>query len=100
LGGRGRRISEFEASLVYRVSSSTARAIQRNPVLKNQKTKTNQPNKQTNKRFLAPSMHSIVCNAEDGGLFCAHKGKHQKKKKKLSAKPVHKKQLGNTILVK
>jgi hypothetical protein len=26
LGGRGRRISEFEASLVYRVSSRTARA--------------------------------------------------------------------------
>ena len=34
LGGRGRRISEFEDSLVYRVSSRTARAIQRNPVLK------------------------------------------------------------------
>jgi hypothetical protein len=40
LGGRGRRISEFEASLVYRVSSRIARAIQRNPVLKN-KTKQN-----------------------------------------------------------
>jgi hypothetical protein len=35
LGGRGRWISEFEASLVYRVSSRTARAIQRNPVSKN-----------------------------------------------------------------
>jgi hypothetical protein len=32
LGGRGRRISEFEASLVYKVSSKTARATQRNPV--------------------------------------------------------------------
>jgi hypothetical protein len=32
--GRGRQISEFEASLVYRVSSRTARATQRNPVLK------------------------------------------------------------------
>jgi hypothetical protein len=44
LGGRDRRISEFEASLVYKVSSRTARAIQRNPVSKNQtkqKTKTN-----------------------------------------------------------
>jgi hypothetical protein len=40
----GRRIFEFEASLVYRVSSSTARAIQRNPVLKN-KTKQNNNNK-------------------------------------------------------
>jgi hypothetical protein len=34
LGGRGRRISEFKASLVYRVSSRTARATQRNPVSK------------------------------------------------------------------
>jgi hypothetical protein len=34
LGSRGRRISEFEASLVYKVS---ARTIQRNPVSKNQK---------------------------------------------------------------
>jgi hypothetical protein len=39
LGGRGRWISEFEASLVYRVSSRTARTIQRNPVSK--KTKKN-----------------------------------------------------------
>jgi hypothetical protein len=31
LGGRVRQISEFEASLVYRVSSRTARATQRNP---------------------------------------------------------------------
>jgi hypothetical protein len=37
LGGRGRRISEFEASLVYKVSSRTARAIQRNPVSKKKK---------------------------------------------------------------
>jgi hypothetical protein len=39
LGGRDRRIYEFEASLIYRVSSRTARAIQRNPVLKNKKQK-------------------------------------------------------------
>jgi hypothetical protein len=32
LGGRGRQISEFKASLVYRVSFRTARATQRNPV--------------------------------------------------------------------
>jgi hypothetical protein len=38
LGGRSRWISEFEASLVYTVSSRTARATQRNPVSKN-KTK-------------------------------------------------------------
>jgi hypothetical protein len=64
LGGRGRWISEFKASLVYSVSSRTARATQRNPVSKNQKnkknkkkkqnqTKTNQTktNKQTNKEM-------------------------------------------------
>jgi hypothetical protein len=39
LGGRGRQISEFEASLVYRVSSRTARATQRNPVSKKRKRK-------------------------------------------------------------
>jgi uncharacterized protein (DUF2252 family) len=39
LGGRGRQISDFQTSLVYRVSSRTARATQRNPVLKNKTNK-------------------------------------------------------------
>jgi hypothetical protein len=47
VGGRGRRISEFEASLVYRVRSRTARAIQRNPVSK----QTNKQNKKTKKEI-------------------------------------------------
>jgi hypothetical protein len=34
LGGRGRQISEFKASLVYRVSSRTTRATQKNRVSK------------------------------------------------------------------
>jgi hypothetical protein len=47
LGGRDRWISEFQASLIYRMSSRTARATtQRNLVLKNKKQK--QTNKQTN----------------------------------------------------
>jgi hypothetical protein len=51
LGGRGRWISEFEASLVYKVSSRTARAIQRNLLSKNKnKTKQNKTNKQQQKR--------------------------------------------------
>jgi hypothetical protein len=49
LEDRGRQISEFEASLVYKVSSRTARAIQRNPVLKKQKTKQNKTKKQKTK---------------------------------------------------
>jgi hypothetical protein len=47
LGGKGRWISEFEATLVYKVSSRTARAIQRNPVSKN---KTKNKNKNKNKK--------------------------------------------------
>jgi hypothetical protein len=51
--------TELKASLVYRVSSRTARATQRNPVSKKQKQKQNktktknkkkQKNKQTNKK--------------------------------------------------
>jgi hypothetical protein len=36
---RGRQISEFKASLVYRVSSRTARATQRGPVSRKRKEK-------------------------------------------------------------
>jgi hypothetical protein len=47
-----RQISEFKASLVYRVSSRTAGATQRNPVSKNKtkqnKTKQNTKNKPPN----------------------------------------------------
>jgi hypothetical protein len=49
LGGRGRRISEFEANLVYRVSSRAARTTQRNPVSKN-KTKKNKKQKKTKQK--------------------------------------------------
>jgi hypothetical protein len=44
LGGRGRWISEFKASLVYKVSSRIARAIQRNLVLKKNKRKKEKNN--------------------------------------------------------
>jgi hypothetical protein len=37
LGGRGQQISEHKASLFYRMNSRTARATQRNPVLKKKK---------------------------------------------------------------
>jgi regulator of replication initiation timing len=48
LGGRGRQISKFEDSLVYKVSSRIARATERNPVSKKQTNK--QTNKQTKKK--------------------------------------------------
>jgi hypothetical protein len=51
---RGRQISEFEARLVYKVRSRTARATQRNPVLKKRKNKTKQ--KKTHKKTTKESV--------------------------------------------
>jgi hypothetical protein len=42
LGGRGRQISEFGASLDYGVSSRTAQATQRNPASKTIQNRTEQ----------------------------------------------------------
>jgi hypothetical protein len=50
LGGRGRRISEFETSLVYKVSSRTARAIQKNPVSKKTKKKKKKEKKKKKRK--------------------------------------------------
>jgi hypothetical protein len=50
-------ISEFEASLIYRVSSRTARAIQRNPVLKDQKKKKQK--KQKKKQGGSVRLHAL-----------------------------------------
>jgi hypothetical protein len=49
LGGRGRWISEFEASLVYRVSSDTARATEK-PRLKKQTKKEKEKKKKKEKK--------------------------------------------------
>jgi hypothetical protein len=59
LGGRGRWISEFEASLVYRVNSRTARAIQRNPVSE-KKRKKKEKQKVKNVYFLG--FHRFILN--------------------------------------
>jgi hypothetical protein len=56
LGDRGRQNSEFEASLVYRVSSRTARAIQRNPVSK--KRETDKKKKKKRKKKSKEKQHS------------------------------------------
>jgi hypothetical protein len=75
LGGRGRWISEFETSLVYKVSSRTARITQRNPVSKkNKKQKNNNKKKQKQnkegererererEREKAPKPHCRTCS--------------------------------------
>jgi hypothetical protein len=66
LGGRGRRISEFEASLVYRMSSRTARDTQRDPVSKKPK------NKQTNKQPPPPKQKQKTQNTTRGRLQSSH----------------------------
>jgi hypothetical protein len=67
LAGRDKHISEFEANLVYRVSSRTARATQRNPVWKNKtkqnKTKQNKTNKPTTTKS------SVTCT-QQGRCAC------------------------------
>jgi methionyl-tRNA formyltransferase len=58
-GGRGRRISEPKASLVYKVTSRTAKATQRNPVPKN-KTKQQQQKELTFSSKLSPDFTHIA----------------------------------------
>jgi hypothetical protein len=71
-GGRGRWISEFENSLVYKVSSRTARATQRNPV-----SKTKSKNKQTSKKTTTTKRK----------LQATEKTKHEKNNKKKQNSP-------------
>jgi hypothetical protein len=65
LGGRGRRISEFEASLVYRVSSRT----QRNPVSKNKNK-----NKNKKKDFKQVMFSKASCTAVTDAPYLRNKG--------------------------
>jgi hypothetical protein len=63
LGGRGRRISEFEASLVYRVSSRTARATQRKTLSQKQnKTKQNKTKQNKTKQTKQNNQKSVEVN--------------------------------------
>jgi hypothetical protein len=76
LGGRGRQISEFEASLVYKVSYRIARAIQRNPVSKT-KTKTKQnnlpPKQQQQQQQQQKPLPSIFLPARNTGVKVVQK---------------------------
>jgi hypothetical protein len=68
LGGRGRQIFEFKASLVYKVSFRTGSATQRNPVSKQNKTKQQQKyqnktkTKEKKKRKKSPLLPSLNFN--------------------------------------
>jgi hypothetical protein len=75
LGGRGRRISEFEASLVYKVSTRIVRAIQRNPVSKTKQNKTKQQQKQNNNK------NNSNKKTYSRGCICVHLHVHDNKEK-------------------
>jgi hypothetical protein len=72
MGGRDRQISEFEASVVYRVSSRADKATQRNPVSEKQTNKqTNkQPQKQTKRDVRAASREELHNSMKPSGHNC------------------------------
>ena len=72
LRGRSRQISEFEASLFYRVSSGTARVIQRNPVSKKPNPKVQKKQKQRNQKGKLPKARCRMVSLND--TFCLQKG--------------------------
>jgi hypothetical protein len=53
-------MSEFEASLVYRVSSRTAKATQKNPVSKNQNKNKEKTKKEKRKKRKRRWRHGMV----------------------------------------
>jgi hypothetical protein len=53
LGSRGRWISEFEASLVYKVSSRTTKVVQRNPISETNK-QASKPKRKKKERNIKP----------------------------------------------
>ena len=69
---RGRQISDFEASLVYRVSSKTTGAAQRNSVSKQPIKQTNQPahqpTKQKNPKTTKPQTNQPTHTKTQKGL--------------------------------
>jgi hypothetical protein len=68
LGGRDRQISEFEfeASLVYKVSSRTARTIQRNPVSKKKRKRKKEKKK---KCIVVVAFNPSTWETETGGFL-------------------------------
>jgi hypothetical protein len=65
LGGRGRQVFEFEASLVYKISSRTARLHRETVSRKKQKTKIKQKSerkrKKKKKKKTEIQCHPLIC---------------------------------------
>jgi hypothetical protein len=72
LGGRGRQISEFEASLVSRVSSRTARATQRDTVLKQPSPHPTPPKKDSGHMCVFQGMRTHCVGVVGNRIFECH----------------------------
>jgi hypothetical protein len=68
LRDRGRRISEFEASLVYRVSSRTARATKETLSRKTNKQTNKQNNKQKRKMDEYDQTNGVSLSRKKNGI--------------------------------
>jgi hypothetical protein len=68
--GRQRQVNEFEASLVYRVSSRTARTTQRNPVSKSQKRKKKKKRKEKKEKKKAGVAGGGADKSIPGQIIC------------------------------
>jgi hypothetical protein len=66
LGGRDRQNFEFKARLVYRVSSRTGRATQRNPVSKN-KNKKPKPKQQQQQQNPSKKEETRITQVKSSG---------------------------------
>jgi hypothetical protein len=76
LGGRDKWISEFETSLVYKVSSRTAKGYTEKPCLEKQKTKTKTKQKQHKKECWEPVYIEYNSYLLNRGLNCLEKYIH------------------------
>jgi hypothetical protein len=100
VGGRGSQISELEASLVYSMLSRTARALQRNPLLKKQ-TNKQAKNKKKQKQKQNPKNKKPICTKNQNNTNQQTKIKKQKKKTKTKKQEKGKRKVySNLITVK
>ena len=84
LGDRGRSISEFDASLVYKVSSRIARTTQRNPVLKKNKSKQTNKKNQGQAQVRYPYLVLTVSSQGPGSPFSLEFFSNQSSTKELA----------------
>jgi hypothetical protein len=72
LGGRSRLISEFEASLVYRVSSRNSQRYTEKPCLETKQNKTKQQQQQQKGKYILVASNLKMGNKVVGPQLPSH----------------------------